>query len=327
MGKKFSKDLSFVLVGIVSILIFYYPVFAREKYPEKPVQLIVTWAPGGAADLGSRVIAEKMTEFLGQPIVSIFKPGGGGTLGTAYAAGLKPDGYNLVLGSDTGLVIQPVIKKGLTYDLESFTYVGGFMEAPSLFAIKGDAPWKTLSDFVADAKKNPKKFKFGVPGVLTTTHVAWEVFSQKAGIETVCIPFLSTGELWPALLGGHIDVAVATAAGGLSKAGSIRILAVAEKERLSYLPNVPTLYEFGYPVELYAIYSFGAPKGTPKEIIEILYKAQEKALKKYGNEIKEQLARVEMSPYINSGEEYYKIMKERQKLYFEIGKALNLIPK
>jgi tripartite-type tricarboxylate transporter receptor subunit TctC len=202
-------------------------ILAAEKYPQRPVQMILPWGPGSGADLGSRVVAEKMLEFLGQPMVSVYKAGGVGTLASAFVAGSKPDGYTVLVGSDTAVVIQPVIKKGLSYNLDSFQYVGGYSKAPSHFSARSQAPWKTIPDFVADAQKNPKKFKVGIPGVLTTTHVAWELFCQKAGIQTVSIPYLSSGEALTALLGGDVDVAATSGVGGMSQAGTIRMLAVA----------------------------------------------------------------------------------------------------
>jgi tripartite-type tricarboxylate transporter receptor subunit TctC len=303
------------------------PHFGRRKISPKARANDPPWGPGSGADLGSRVVAEKMPEFLGQPMVSVYKAGGVGTLASAFVAGSKPDGYTVLVGSDTAVVIQPVIKKGLSYNLDSFQYVGGYSKAPSHFSARSQAPWKTIPDFVADAQKNPKKFKVGIPGVLTTTHVAWELFCQKAGIQTVSIPYLSSGEALTALLGGDVDVAATSGVGGMSQAGTIRMLAVAEKERLHYLPDVPTLYEFGYPIELNATYSFCVPKGTPKEILGVLYRAQEKTFNKYGNEIKEKLARVEQLPYFVSGEDYYKMMKEREKIFLDIGRALNALPK
>ncbi len=327
MGNGKTRSFICFLAGVAAIAFFSNPVLASEKYPQKPIQMILPWGPGSGSDLGSRVVAEKMAEFLGQPMASVFKAGGVGTLASAYVAGAKPDGYTLLVGSDTAIVIQPIIKKGLSYNLDSFTYVGGYSKAPSHFSISAQAPWKTLPEFIADAKKNPKKFKVGIPGVLTTTHVAWELFCQKAGIQTVSIPFLSSGEALTALLGGHVDVAATSGIGGMSQAGTLRMIAVAEKERLHYLPDIPTLYELGYPIELNASYSFCAPKGTPKEIVQTIYAAQQRVLQKYGNEIKEKLARVEQLPYFISGEEYYKMMKAREKVFSEIGAALNVTPK
>lgn len=327
MKKIFLKNLGFFLVGIITVLISCYPVFALEKYPTRPIQMIIPWAPGSASDLGSRVVAEKMGEFLGQPMVSTFKTGGGGAVATDYVAGSKPDGYAVLVGSESNLVVQPILKK-LTYDLDSFVYVGGYSKVPFFFSVASGGLWKTLQDFIADAKKNPKKFKVGIPGVFTTTHVAWELLCQKAGIETVAIPYQSTGEVLTALMGGHVDVAATSGAGGMGQSGAIRMIAVTEKKRLSYLPDVPTLDELKYPVVLDgASFSFGVPKGTPKEIIEILYKAQEKAFTKYGEDIKQKLARVEQSPFFVSGEQYYKTLKERQQIFLDIGKALKVLPK
>jgi len=327
MGNEKGWKFVLFLAGIAVLAMWCHPGFAAEKYPLKPIQMILPWGPGSGADLGSRVVAEKMPEFLGQPMVSVFKPGGVGTLASAFVAGSKPDGYTVLVGSDTAVVIQPVTKKGLAYNLESFNYVGGYSKAPSHFTVRSQAPWKSLPEFVSDAKKNPKKFKVGIPGVLTTTHVAWELFCQKAGIQTVSIPYLSSGETLTALLGGDVDVAATSGVGGMSQAGTLRMLAVAEKERLHYLPQIPTLYELGYPIELNASYSFCVPKGTSKEILDVLYKAQEKVFNKYGNEIKEKLARVEQVPFFISGDDYYRMMKEREKIFSDIAKALNVIPK
>lgn len=138
-------------------------------------------------------------------------------------------------------------------------------------------------------------------------------------------PLSGNREVLPALLGGHIDVAVTAGVSGLSSTGSIRILGVAEKKRLTYLPTVPTTYDFGYPVDIQATYCFCAPKGTPKEIIKILYSAQEKAFKKYDNEIQERLGKIEQAPFFITGENFYKLMKEREAIYSEIGKTLGVI--
>lgn len=324
---KIFKNSGLLLVGFVIVVIFSSSIFALEKYPGKPVQLIVPWGPGSGSDLGSRVLAEKMAEFLGQSMVSVFKTGGGGGLASAYVACSKPDGYILLVGSETNLAILPVLKKDLTYNLDSFAYVGAYSKCCFLFSVRPDAPWKTLPDVIADAKKRPTRLKVGIPGVFTNAHVAWELLCQKAGIESITIPFNSTGEVLTALLGGHVDVSATTGVGGIGQARTVRMLAVAEKQRLSFFPDIPTLYELGYPIELSGTFSLCAPKGTPKEIIEIIYNAQEKAFNKYGDEIKQKLERVEQISYFVPGEEYYKILKEKQKIYLNIGKALNLLPK
>ena len=269
------------------------PVTGAEKYPDRPINLIVPYAPGGAADLGSKVLAEKMAEFLGQPIMSQYKPGGGGSLGAAFVAKAKPDGYTILVGSSTPLVLSPIVKK-MDYRWEDFLYMGIYGGTPIWVPVKKDAPWSTLKDMVDAARKSPGSVTVGSYGKLTAADFVIEMLSKQAGIKLTHVPYKSTAEAISAMLGGHVQACFTTGAGGLLDSGSIKIIAVATDQRLEPLPDIPTFKEMGYPISLSAWYSLCVPKGTPKRVVDILVAAQEKAFTKYGQEIKAGMARVEV---------------------------------
>ncbi len=236
---------SFVLIGLLVSFSFSLGQ-AAEKYPTRSINMIVPYAPASGTDLGSKIMADKIAEFLGQPLISVYKPGGGGSLGAAFAAKAKPDGYTILAGSITPYVVSPVVKK-LDYTMDDFILMGIYSKNPFWIAVKSEARWKTLKDFVEEAKKSPGKLTVSTYGKLSAVDFVLELFKKQAGINVVDIPYKSSGEALTALLGGHCDAAFVSAAAGLLESGSIRILAAAEERRLEGLPNIPTFKESGYP--------------------------------------------------------------------------------
>lgn len=300
--------------------------FAWAQYPNRPINMIVPYAPGGGADLGSRVIADRMAEFLGQRMVSVYKPGGGGSLGAAFVAKAGPDGYTVLVGSQTPLVLSPIVKK-MEYKLEDFMLIGNYGCIPLWLAVKADAKWKTLKEFVDDAKKAGGKMTVGSYGKLTLADFVILLFSKHAGITLTHVPFKSSGEALTNVLGKNVDSALVSGAGGLLESGSVRILAVAEKERLDGLADVPTFSDLGYPVVVRACYSFAVPKGTPKEAVEKLYQAQKKAFERYPNEIKEGLRKVELWGSLSSPEEAMAAYKSDYQLLYKLAEELGAVAK
>ncbi|MBI5967423.1 MAG: tripartite tricarboxylate transporter substrate binding protein [Deltaproteobacteria bacterium] len=318
----FSLFLTFFL------LIFITPPggSAEKTYPDRPINLVVPYAPGGAADLGSKVVAERIAEFLGQPIISQYKPGGGGSLGAALVAKAKPDGYTLLVGSSTPLVLSPIVKK-LDYKLDDFIPIGIYGITPIWLAVKADARWKTLKDFVDEAKKSPGKLTVGSYGKLTAAHFVIEMLSKQAGIQLTHVPYKATPEALTAVLGGHADGAFVTGAGGLLESGSVRILAAAAEQRLEGVPDVPTFKESGYPIVLSATYSLCFPKGTPKESVDKLHNAQKKAFERYAKEIREGMRKVEVWAQFLSPEETIKQWKKEYDLIYRIAEELGVLAK
>ncbi len=302
------------------------PAAGAEKYPNRPINLVVPYAPGGASDLASKILADRMAEFLGQPFISQYKPGGGGSLGAALVAKTKPDGYTVLVGSSTPLVLSPIVKK-MDYQLEDFIPLGMYGETPIWVPVKKDSPWKTLKDLVAEAKASPGKITVASYGKLTAADFVIEMLSKEAGIKFTHVPYKSTAEAMSAVLGGHAQAAFVTGAGGLLESGTLKILGAAADQRLEGLPDVPTFKELGYPISLAASYTFCVPKGTPQEIEQTLFKAQNLAFEKYGKEIREGMRRVEVWSNPLTPEQTLQKFRNEYQMLFQVAKELGVLAK
>ncbi len=249
---------------------------ADEAYPTRPIQIIVPFPPGGVADLVARPFATALEKQLKQPVVIVNKTGAGGAVGMQSAAVAKPDGYTLMVALSSISVMPEVdalFGRPLTYKLKDFAPISLLTADPTILVIKKDAPWKTVADFVADAKKRPNEIKYASSGVYGTMHVAMEMFAHAANIKLRHIPTGGGGPALTSLLGGHVDCI----SGGPNvsiphiKAGAVRVLAGWGDKRLSSLPDVPTLKESVYKdVEFYIWSGFFAPAATPQAYIKVL---------------------------------------------------------
>ena len=300
---------------------------AAGKYPDRPINMIVPYAPGGGSDLGSKIMAERIGRFLGQPLVSVYKPGGGGSLGAAFAAKAKPDGYTILVGSSSPLVLAPIVSKH-DYKLDDFYPLGIYGEVPVWVAVKGDARWKTVKDFVDEAKKSPGKLIVASYGKLTAGDFVIEIFSKQAGIKLTHVPYKSSGEAMTALLGGHADAAfLSGGGGGPLESGLVRMLVVARDQRLEDLPQVPTFREFGYPVALSPLHTLCVPKATPRAFVDTLYAAQKKAIEQHGKEIREGLRKVEIWASFASPEETMQRFRTEYEVIYKAAEELGVVAK
>ena len=297
---------------------------ATEKdYPNKMITLINPYAPGGGIDFAYRGIVDILPEYLGQKIVVSHKPGAVGSIGTAAAAKAKPDGYTLLAGSTSHVNLVPATRK-VPYTPADFVSVGTFAKAISVLSVEKDAPWKTLAEFVADAKKNPGKYKFSTIGLMSAHHFCTELFMRAAGIQMVHIPYNSDTLAITATLGGHSHVCQTTVQPTLPhlQSGALRALAVSDVTRYPYLPDVPTFKELGYNVEMIIWFGMLAPKGTPKEVIDRLYAAQKKAFDE--NKLQPIIEKIGMIPFLTSPQEMDRIVEENQERFTRIAKEANL---
>jgi tripartite-type tricarboxylate transporter receptor subunit TctC len=273
-----------VLVCLGAMNFLLGQALAEEPYPTRPVQIIVPFPPGGVADLVARPLATALEKHLKQPVVVVNKTGAGGAVGMQSAAVAKPDGYTLMVALSSISVMPEVdalFGRPSTYKLKDFAAIALVTADPTILVIKKEAPWKTLADFVADAKKRPNEIKYSSSGVYGTMHVAMEMFAHSAGIKLRHIPTGGGGPALTSLLGGHVDCL----SGGPNvsiphiKAGTLRVLANWGDKRLPALPDVPTMKELGYKdVEFYIWSGFFAPIATPPAAIKILREATAKAL-------------------------------------------------
>lgn len=287
---------------------------AFGDYPTRPITMIVPFPPGGVADLTARPLAAALEPILKQPVAVVNKSGAGGAVGMQFAAVAKPDGYTLLLGLSSISVMPEVDKlfgRPQTYKREDFVPIALLNADPTVLAIRKEAPWKSVADFVADAKKRPGEIKYSSSGMYGTLHVAMEMFAHAAGIKLRHIPTAGGGPALTALLGGHVDafaVGPSVIASQL-KAGTVRVLACWGAKRLASMPDIPTFLELGYKdVEFYIWAGLFAPKATPPEIVKILREATKKAA--HSAEFKNAMEKLNTPIYYLDGPDFQKFWDE-----------------
>lgn len=251
-------------------------------WPERPVRMIIPYTAGGPTDLQGRVIADKLQEKWGQPVVVENKPGGGGTIASQYVAQASPDGYTLLL-QGSAHATNASLFLNLPYDpIKSFTPLVGFSFQPVILGVHPSVPVKTLQEFVDLAKKQPDTITMGVAGVGSVSHLAQILLEQEAGIKLVTVPFGGSSEAQTSLLGGHINGSFlnSTVATSVITAGTVRGIGSASKERWRELPNLPTIAEQGFPgFECTSWYGFLGPAGLPEQISTKIYEDVQNVLK------------------------------------------------
>lgn len=254
---------------------------AQPVYPDKAVRIVVPYPPGGAVDLVTRRIAQKLTEQTGQSFFIENKAGGTGTIGAAQVARAPGDGYTL-MANDTTYSILPQVFKKLPWDYaHDLVPVAGFNFAPTAVVVAANSPFKTLNDLVTYSQANPDKLNYGTGGAGTMPHFAAEALKGVSGLKATHVPFKGAGEATMALLGGSIDFQIASTPGvmGQARGTKVRLLAVSGDQRLKALPDVPTFTQAG--VAGYKVVNFTglwASKGTPGPVLEKLRKEIAKAM-------------------------------------------------
>jgi tripartite-type tricarboxylate transporter receptor subunit TctC len=254
---------------------------AAADYPERPVTMIVPFAPGGPTDVVARILSTFMPQTLGQSLVVENRGGAAGNIGMGQAARAKPDGYTLLMTS-TAISVNPALFKNLPYDpIKDFAPISELVNAPNVIVVRPASGIKTIADLVARVKAEPGKFSYGSPGAGTKSHLTGEQLKLRAGIDMVHVPFRGAGPAAQAVLAGQIQVgSVALAAAEpLIKSGDLRALAVTGEKRWFSLPDVPTMIESGYPGFVSDTFNaLFAPAGTPPAILEKLVKATSNAM-------------------------------------------------
>ena len=247
----------------------------HEKYPTKPIRLIVAFPAAGSTDIIARLVGQRLSDRLGQQVIVDNRGGAGGTIGTEIAARANPDGYTLTLGTTSTHVIAPVAYPNVKYDpIKDFAPITLVASTPYLLVVYPGVKASNLKEFVALAKAQPGKLNYASAGVGTTTHLATEMLKSAAGIDIVHVPYNGNGPAEAALLGGQVQALFGSMPAVLpqAKSGKVRALAVGSARRSPALPDVPTVAESGYPgFEVSLWLGFFAPRGTPIEIINRLH--------------------------------------------------------
>ena len=303
----------FFIVGILVCVLgssFSFSLAAEKPYPTKPITLIIAYAPGGASDLGGRFMASKFEEFLGESLVILNKPGGGGSLAASYVAKAKPDGYTVFLMLSHMLALPT-----MEYTLEDYRLVGIYGKAPYFWAVKADSKWKDLKEFIDAAREKPGNLTYGTGGVDTPGHFVGQLLERHAGIKLTHIPFKSCGKAWTALLGGHISAYSCVGIGEVKTSPLARVLATSDKEKVG---DIPSMGKFGVPVYYSVYYTFAFPKDTPDQVLDKWVEAQRKVFEKYQQEVSQGLTRLNLYPSLTDPAETYKEFERQTDLIKEL---------
>jgi tripartite-type tricarboxylate transporter receptor subunit TctC len=325
--KRLRWPLFPVLLGVT--LLFTSPANGAEKYPSRPIRVVVALGAGGAHDLTARAVASVIPEFLGQPMVVQLMPGGGGKPGMLHVKKAKPDGYTLVLASSSHFTIAPHVRDMGFDPKKDFIPIYKVNNADYMIFSLADKPWKNFDEFVDYARKNPGKVSYGSSGAYGIGHLMILKIMSEKKIQLNHVPFKGGGPAFQAMMGGHVDTAGGNPGTGGAidhiKRGRIRALAVGGTERYPELPQVPTYRELGVDLLLPSWRIFMAPAGTPKERIEVLVEA----LKKVSKDKTFQSLLKKMGERNNPlyGSALVKMLDEEYEQYAKIFRSIKVAPK
>ncbi|QFZ85084.1 tripartite tricarboxylate transporter substrate binding protein [Variovorax paradoxus] len=261
----------------------YATASAQAAWPERPIKFIVPYTAGGATDVVTRLVVQKMTEDTKWVFVVDNRAGGAGNIGLDAVAKAKPDGYTIGMGQTANLAINPTLFPKMPYDaLKDFTPVSVVASQPVVLVVRADAPWKNVAELVAAAKAKPGELKQALAATGTLGHMAGELLAKKAGFKVLNVPYKGAAPAITDLLGGQTDFMFATPQAVLAmiKGGKLRPLAVTSSQRLSVLPDVPIVADSYKGFEALDWKAIVAPAGTSPDIVKKLSDAVDKALAK-----------------------------------------------
>jgi tripartite-type tricarboxylate transporter receptor subunit TctC len=303
------------------------PVAASaQDYPARPIVLVSPFPPGGSVSLVARIVAEKMSETLGQSIVVENRGGAGGTIGARYVAKSAADGYTLLLGYTGTLAIGPSLYANAGFEpRKDFAAIGRIGSAPTMLVVHPSLPVHSVAELIAYAREHPGEINYGSAGIGTVGHLAGELFATTAGLKLTHVPYKGTGPAITDLLGGHIPMMFTPipTAHGQAESGLLRALAVTSARRSSLLPDLPTVAESGLPgYEAALRYGLVAPGGTPRAIVERLNKELRLALA--AEDVRQRLATDGTEVLPSTPEEYAADIDREETSWSKVVNALGL---
>jgi tripartite-type tricarboxylate transporter receptor subunit TctC len=281
MTQSMRRAMLAVLVVSLALLPGLAAVAAAE-FPEREIELVVSFPAGGPADTSARIIAPRLSAILKVPVVVVNKTGGGGAVGADYVTKSKPDGHVIYSSTNSVLTISPHMVKDLPYKLSDFAPIGAYAVDLGVITTRAGGPAKTLEEFVEYAKKNPGKLNYGSAGFGTVSFFTMELFKLAYGLDIAHVPFQGTGPVKNAIMGGHVTLATSGfgSLAPLIKSGDLVALVTTAPKRVAAFPDVPTMAEKGFPEASLNIWmGLYVPVKTPKNVQDVLVKALAQAAK------------------------------------------------
>ena len=294
-------------------------------YPERPITVVSPFPAGGATDVLTRLLAERMGKELNQSLIVENKAGAGTSIGAAYVSRATPDGYTMLMATNSTLVTNRFLYKELPYNPDGFEPVGMVGIGPLVLLASPKIPAKNTQELVAYAKQNPGKLSFATFGSGTSSHLAGELFKEQAGIEILHVPFKGATQALPALINGDVDLFFDMVATGMPQAdaGKVKVFGITSPTRLPTLPKLPSLAEEGYPkFDMTAWFSFVAPKGTPPDVLARLQQALQVTLK--DETVREKMLAMGINPRTGTADELVAQMKNEQPVVGQLIKQANV---
>jgi tripartite-type tricarboxylate transporter receptor subunit TctC len=326
MGARLDRCGLLAAIALIAVLGPAAPPADAQPYPSRPITLVVPFPPGGSTTIIARIIADKLSDALGRPIVVDNRGGAGGSIAARQVARSTPDGYTLLLAFSATLAISPSMFPNVGYDPRTdFAPIGMVGMAPSVLVVHPAVPAHSVAELIAFAKDTPGKLQFGSPSTGTVNHLAGELFASMADIKITHIPYKGTGPAITDLLGGHISMMFAPipAAHANVAAGSLRALGVTSLQRSGLLPEVPTVAEAGLPgFEAVQRSALLAPAGTPRAIVERLNRELNALLAT--DEVKKRLALEGGEPIPGPPEAYTADVDREEQRWSKLVQAIGL---
>lgn len=323
MQRRFLRSAVLFAASVVAV-----PVYAQtEPYPSRPVRMIIPFAPGGASDFIGRILQPKLAEELGQQVVVDNRPGASGGIGVDTAANATPDGYTFLLGNVSSMGIGPNLFTTIRKNANNLVPITLVVDVPGALGVHGGLPVNNLKEFIKYAQANEGKLSYGSAGYASAQRMAFEFFMSKAGIKMLHVPYKGgAGASTVATISGEVAATMVTTASLVphAKTGRIKVLAVVAKKRIPQLPDTPTMIESGFPeLDLGSWQGIFVPKGTPKAIIDKLYKVTVKVVhdpwtgERYGKVSAQQITS-------DSPADFAKFMRVQQAFWGKVTKDLGI---
>ncbi|MGH7325129.1 MAG: Bug family tripartite tricarboxylate transporter substrate binding protein [Candidatus Rokuibacteriota bacterium] len=314
------------LLALAAALLTAAPALAQPAYPERAIEMIVTFPPGGPTDTAARIVQPFLSSQLKVPVVLVNKGGGGGAAGMDSVAKAKPDGYTIAATVRSTVSITPAVQANIPYRLQDFEMIGSYAASPQAIVVKKGAPWRTLEELVNDAKKNPGKLTYGSAGQGTNSFFTMELFKLARGLDIAHVPFAGSGPLKNAILGGHVEIGAISLSTMIPvmKSGDVVGLVISGDKRNPAVPDVPTMAEKGVAEASFStIMEIYAPAKTPKPVVDRLAQALGSVMG--SPETIAALEKAGLEPYYKSPEASRREAERERDIVTEAAKKLGLV--